>query len=500
MKLTDGPASPRAARVLFAASEALPFIKTGGLADVAYALPKALAAAGFAVRVALPAYRGILRVGEESGDRLLAEHTAYGHRFRVIERASEQPGLSWWLLDCPELFDRPGSPYADERGWGWSDNAWRYGVLSRLLAELACHGSWLPDIVHLNDWHTALTAAWLREWHAPLRTVFTIHNLAYQGQFGRREFDALGLPAHWWHVGGLEFHGDVNFIKAGILFADRLTTVSPTYAREIQTSRFGEGLDGALRSRAAALHGICNGVDTEAWNPATDAHLPRTYNLRTARAGKSRNKLALQNELGLEPSEQIPLIAFIGRLARQKGADLLLALESWFAQRTVQLVVLGSGEPELEQAFRAWAARNPKRVAAYLGYHEALAHRIEAASDLFVMPSRYEPCGLNQMYSQIYGSLPVVRRTGGLSDTVIDTTPATLADGTASGVLFDHDDPGGLHYGLTRGLEILAQPKLHRAVQKNGMTRDFGWQQAAAHYIALYLSLLPSVLPTRPDH
>ncbi len=486
--------------MLFAASEALPFVKTGSLADVAYALPKALVSAGLELRVALPAYRGLLDRGDSSGDRVVAVKEVYGHRFRVIERASVQPALCWWLLDCPELFDRPGTPYDDDRGWGWADNAWRYGVLSRLLAELAVSGPWLPDLVHLNDWHTALTAAWLREWHAPLRTVFTIHNMAYQGQFGRREFDALGLPSHWWHLGGLEFHGDVNYLKAGLVFADRLTTVSPTYAQEIQTPAFGEGLDGALRVRAAALQGICNGVDVEAWNPSTDRYLTRNYDARTAGAGKLRNKLDLQAELGLDASAQTPLIAFVGRLARQKGVDLLLALQDWFSEQPVQLVLLGTGERELEHALASWAARAPKRVAVRIGYDEALAHRIEAACDLFVMPSRFEPCGLNQMYSQIYGSLPVVRRTGGLSDTVIDTTAATLADGSATGVLFDHDDVGGLRYGLTRGLELLAQPKRYRAVQKNGMARDFGWPQAALQYIALYRSILPGVFLPSSDH
>ena len=464
-------------RVLFAAGEALPFSKTGGLADVAYALPRALARAGLDLRVFTLAYRGALDRLRDA--RTIAELDVRGQPMRVWEGVVDDGGLRAWLLDYPPLYARDGSPYTDGLGQEYGDNAWRFGCFGEAISRLALGVpglDWRPQRVHLNDWHTGLAALWLAR-HSPRpATVFTIHNLAYQGLFGRNEFDALDLPTGEWNPEALEFHGRFSFMKAGLLRSDAITTVSPSYAQEIQTPEFGERLDGVLRVRAGVLQGIANGIDAETWNPASDPLLFQTYDAKTVTGGKRANKRALQAQLGLEVSDARPLFGFIGRLAAQKGADLLLAAQAEFDRGAAQLVLLGAGDRGLEDAFRAWAASAPGRVAAHIGYDETLAHRIEAAADFFLMPSRYEPCGLNQMYSQRYGTIPIVHRVGGLRDTVSEQT----------GILFDHADPGGVRYGLSRALDLFADPAQLQAMQARAMARDFDWSVAARQYIELY--------------
>lgn len=470
----------RPLNILFAAGEALPFSKTGGLADVAYALPKALARLGEPVRVLTPAYRGALdRLGSP---RQVARLDVRGQTMTLWEGAIEGSGALAWLLDHPALYARAGSPYVDEQGRDFGDNAWRFGCFCEAIDQLAAGvpgTGWVPDVVHLNDWHTGLAALWLRQRARRPPVVFTIHNLAYQGIFPRHEFDALGLPPAHWHPEGIEFYGGFSFMKAGLLFADRITTVSPTYAREIQTPEFGERLDGVLRVRASVLQGIANGIDAEAWNPATDAHLAARYDAVGVQAGKAANKAVLQAALGLDVAADRPLFAFVGRLAHQKGADLLLEAVQAFEHGQAQLVLLGAGDRHLEAAFTAWADRAPGRVAARIGFDEALAHRIEAAADFFLMPSRFEPCGLNQMYSQRYGTVPVVRRTGGLADTVSADT----------GILFDHADAGGILHGFHEAMALYRQPERLQAYRLAGMARAFDWSQAADVYRETYRAL-----------
>lgn len=484
-----------ALRVLFTASEAHPIVKTGGLADVAEGLPGALARRGLDVRVALPAYRGWReRLGAV---RELTTLRAPGADFVVHEAHHPVTGVRLWLLDCPALFDRPGSPYEDAHGQPWPDNGIRFGrfaqAVARLAAESAATG-FAPGLVHANDWHTGLVMPWLREYAPRPAGVFTIHNLAYQGLFPAAEARALQLPEAWWHLEGVEFHGELSHLKAGIAYADAVTTVSPTHAREIQRPELGFGLDGLLRARSDRVHGILNGIDEHTWNPATDPHLAARYDAHTVAAGKQANAAALRRELGLPEARDALLVGVIARFAHQKGADLLPAAFAALRTLPLQFAVLGRGEPAMQAALAAWAAAHPEQVALRLGHDEALAHRILAGADVFLMPSRYEPCGLTQMYSQRYGTVPVVRRTGGLVDTVTDATPATLADGSATGVQFADADAEGIAWGLRRALELRAAGHWP-ALQQAGLRRHFSWDRAAGAYVDLYRSLAGSAGP-----
>jgi starch synthase len=474
-------------KVLHAASECFPLAKTGGLADVLAALPPALAELGAEVRVCIPAYRGLPQLLD--GLRRLGGMSLYGRDVEVLEGSLSGQSLRFWLVDCPALFDRAGNPYHDQQGRPWTDNALRFGCFSRVVAQLAAGiDGWKPDVLHLHDWQAALAAAWLAQAPTRPRLVYTIHNLAYQGVFGRAEFDALGLPQQMWQPDALEFWGGFSCMKAGLNFGDAITTVSPSYAREIQTSDFGHGLDGALRARGGVLRGILNGIDPHIWNPAIDPALAARYSLRNVVSGKAANKDAMRTELGL-PLGKMPLLIFIGRFAEQKGADLMLAARQGLMDLPLQIAVLGTGDRTLEQGFLEWSQAQPARVALALKLDEGMAHRLTAAADLQLMPSRFEPCGLNQMYAQRYGTLPVVRRTGGLADTVVDATPQTLEEGSASGVQFEHADAGGVLYGVRRALELLANKSQCIGLRRAGMTRDFSWRASAQAYLDLYQEL-----------
>ena len=480
-------------RVLFAASEAHPIVKTGGLADVAEGLPAALSRRGLDVRVVLPAYRGwrdTVGVVRELATVRVLERSFVVHEARDAHR-------TLWLLDCPELFDRPGTPYENEHGQAWPDNGIRFGLFARAVARLATEAAatgFAPDVVHANDWHTGLVMPWLRE-HAPRPAgVFTIHNLAYQGVFPAAEARALQLPASWWHLDGVEYHGELSHLKAGIAYADAVTTVSPTHAHEIQRPEFGFGLDGLLRARSERVHGILNGIDEHTWNPATDPHLAARYDAGSIDSGKQVNRAALCRELGLADARGALLVGVIARFAHQKGADLLPAAFAAVRGLPLQFAVLGRGEPAMQQALAAWAAAQPGQVALRIAHDEALAHRILAGADIFLMPSRYEPCGLTQMYSQRYGTVPVVRRTGGLVDTVTDATPEALRDGSATGVQFADADAEGIAWGLRRALDLRASEHW-RALQQAGMRRHFSWDRAAGAYVDLYRSLAGSAGP-----
>jgi starch synthase len=533
-------------RVLFVASEAYPLIKTGGLGDVCGSLPPALASLGAEVRLLLPAYRDVLaRLAEVQHltDIYVAEVNL---NVSLLEATLPGTRVPVWLLDCPPAYDRPGNPYLDARGQPWGDNAQRFALLARVATRIAQGNlglAWRPDVVHCHDWQAGLAPALLAQQAERPATVFTIHNLAYQGVFPRSTFVALQLPERLWSMDGLEFHGQLSFMKGGIAFADCVTTVSPTYAREIQTPAFGCGLDGLLRHRAAkrptgmsgvatpgmekagsrrgrrpgatqqplpgrastagirsreadtahrmpgaarsTLVGILNGIDTDEWNPQDDRHLVMGYSAERL-ADKLTNKLALQEQARLPREAHTALIGNVGRLVEQKGIDLVLAALPQLMQLPLQLVILGTGEASYERALRAAAARYPERLAVIIGYDEHLAHRIEAGADMFLMPSRFEPCGLSQLYSLRYGAVPIVHRVGGLADTVVDSKPANLAADTATGVVFDELTPAALTAAVERALALYRQPQIWRTIQRTGMRQDFGWRHSAAEYLKLY--------------
>ena len=480
-----------ASRILFATAESAPLIKTGGLGDVSAALPLALHRMGADVRVLLPGYPIVLEALGARRERA-ATMTALAHAgpTRLVE--GELPnGVPLLVIEHPWLFERPGGPYQDPAGVDWRDNAERFGLLSKVAAALAAGAgplAWRPDILHCNDWHTALAPAYLRLAPAPqtgCATVLTVHNLAYQGIFPREWVARLELPATSFTPEGVEFYGSLSFMKAGLQFADAITAVSPTYADEIQADMLGFGLAGVLRARRDALSGILNGIDTDEWDPARDPLLVARYDAADP-AAKSANREALRQALGLAAIEGAPLFGVVSRFVPQKGIDLVADIAERLVHLPAQLVVLGSGDVDLERRFQRLAARHPERIALQRGFDNPLAHRIEAAADAFLMPSRFEPCGMNQMYSQRYGTPPVVRRTGGLSDTVVDATPATLADGTATGFVFADASADALFAAVERATAAFRAPATWRALQRNGMARDFGWAQAARQYAAVY--------------
>lgn len=482
-------------KVLFVASEVYPLIKTGGLGDVVYSLPHALHAQGLDMRLVVPGYRALLQ--QLSAVRILGWLEVRGgdeiYSVRLLETQHPDFAFPLWVVDCPPLFDRTGNPYVSESGEDWPDNAERFTVFARIVARLgddALNLGWRPEVMHLHDWQTGLVAAFLHE-HGPRpRIVFTIHNLAYGGYFSHEDFVRLHIPSAWWHSEGVEFHGGFSMLKAGIVYADVVTTVSPTYAKEICTPEFGYGLDGLLRAHQGKLHGILNGIDTQVWNPASDAHLPAHYTAGRINPGKARNKRALLQRF-LGPIEDIqlniPVLGLVGRLVEQKGVDwVLAAMPVLLAETDVRFVLLGSGQTVYEQKLARLAKKHPERVLVEIGYDEPLAHLIEAGADIFLMPSRFEPCGLNQMYSLRYGTPPVVFKTGGLADTVVNVTEATLADGSANGFVFER--PGAVAFigAIRRALKLLRHPVLWRRVQQTGMRQSFDWAHSARQYLSLY--------------
>ena len=477
---------PTSNRILFAASEAYPLIKTGGLGDVAGSLPRALLGLKQDVRLILPAYADVqARAGRL---RTVAEFTLRHHSVSLLAGTLPGTRVPVWLIDCPELYDRPGNPYLGPDNKPWPDNALRYTIFAEAVAQVAgdlLGLDWQPDVVHCNDWQTGLIPALLTRQVSRPATVFTIHNLAYQGIFPYQTFLDLGLSPDLWHLDALEYHGQLSFIKGGLVFADQINTVSPSYAREIQTPDFGYGLDGLLRHRHETLSGIINGIDIKEWNPGTDPFLAENYNRRNL-ANKTVNKSALQHNLGLDTDADTLLIGFVGRLVEQKGVDILLDGMKEILSLPVQLAMLGSGEAQFESAMLKIAEQYAGRVAVKIGYSESLAHQIEAGADVFLMPSRFEPCGLNQMYSMRYGTPPVVRRVGGLADTVIDSSETSLSANTATGFVFSGDHGKDLYKTLARACELYEDKTSWKSVQLTGMGRDFSWQNSALEYLKLY--------------
>ena len=461
-------------RILFVTPEYAPLTKTGGLGDVSAALPAALRELGNDVRVLLPGYTEVLAKTRPVERATLR---ALGFDARLLETQ----GL--WILDCPALYRREGGPYQDATGSDWGDNALRFALLSRIAALLAGATSplaWRPDCVHCNDWPAALAAAYLAfDPDAQATSLLTVHNLAFQGNYDAALLARLELPAQSFTPEGVEFHGRLSFLKAGLAYADALTTVSPTYAREIQGEAFGCGLDGLLRRRRESLTGILNGIDTSLWNPAEDALLAAPYDAATLER-KALNKQALQFRLRLKVDPQLPLLGVVSRLTQQKGSDLLAEALDDLAALPAQVALLGKGEPRIEGALQAAAGRYPGMVSVTTGFDESLAHAIEAGADLFLMPSRYEPCGLNQMYSQRYGTPPVAHATGGLIDTIEDGE---------TGFLFARPETGALLAAVRRALEQRRDSDRWRRIQRRGMQRDFSWSAAARQYAALYSRL-----------
>ena len=478
--------------ILFASAEAHPLIKTGGLADVAGSLPRAIRRLRHDIRVIIPAYQVVLKQVEKF--TLVAHLDLEGVKQPVRIFCGRLPGstVAIYLVDSPEHFDRPGNPYTMQQGAVWPDNAERFTVFCRAIEVLALDAAgldWQPDLVHCNDWQTALVPPLLDQHAVRPATVFTIHNLAYQGLFDWRAFQKLNLPADFWSMEAMEFHNQFSFIKGGLVFADWISTVSPTYAEEIQTSKYGYGLEGLISHRSDNLSGIVNGVDYSVWNPGRDLHIPVQFNARSL-IHKLENKQALQEHFGLPVDETIPVFAVISRLVEQKGIDLILDIVPELVKQQAQLIVLGSGDKKLEAGIRNAVTAYPQQVAAHIGYDEALSHHIEAGADIFLMPSRFEPCGLNQIYSQRYGTVPIVRYTGGLADTVTNTTADTLEAKTATGFSFQEATATALIKAIKRALEHYRQPAIWQQLVCTGMKQDFSWKHSAKLYIALYETVL----------
>ncbi|MFT3670807.1 glycogen synthase GlgA [Aestuariivirga sp.] len=469
--------------VLSVASEVFPLIKTGGLADVVGALPSALKQHGVAMRVLVPGYPAVMK-WLATGKTLHNYADLFGGPARVM--FAEVAGMELMAVDAPHLYERPGNPYVGADGKDWPDNALRFAALSTVAADIGRGAlkTWTPDVLHLHDWQAALAAVDVRHRGGP-RTVVTVHNIAFQGQFPASVFPRLGLPAAAYAMEGLEYYGNVGFLKGGLATADMITTVSPTYAREICTPEFGMGLDGLLRARRQNTIGIVNGIDTEVWNPATDKALAAPYGAKTM-AKRKDNKRELEKRFGLEPGDGI-LHGVVSRLTWQKGLDILANLLDWLVANGGRLAVVGTGEPGIENAFAAAAQRHPGRIAIVAKYDEALSHLVQGGADTMLVPSRFEPCGLTQLYGLRYGCVPVVARTGGLADTVIDANEAALSAGVATGFQFSPVDEPSLQNALQRaGTMFTTAPAEWTRLQTNGMAADVSWERSAAHYADLY--------------
>ena len=475
-------------KILFVTSEAHPLIKTGGLADVCGSLPKALAELSNDIKLIIPNYQA-LKTTENV--RFLCSIRVDNRNINILETRMPDSNVIVWLVDYPAYYNYPGNPYVNEKGEPWPNNAERFGLFCRIAVEAAMdriNQDWKPDVVHCNDWQSGLVPAFLSLEHDRPSSVFTIHNMAYQGLFPASTAALLNLPGQLWHPAGLEFHEMLSFIKGGLIYADHITTVSPTYALEIQTPEFGYGLEGLLDHRKEYLGGIINGIDLDQWDSGTDSLIAQPYTAATLNK-KRFNKSALQTRFALPVNDRIPLFGLIGRLVEQKGIDLILECLPEMVNLNMQFVLLGSGDKNFEKQLKKLALEHPDKIAISIGYDEALAHLIEAGADIFLMPSRFEPCGLNQMYSQRYGTIPIVRKTGGLADTVTDTLPETLANHTASGIVFNEASSGALLEAIKRALILYSIPETWKKMQLNAMKKDFSWKRSAEQYLALYESL-----------
>ncbi|MEO5693032.1 MAG: glycogen synthase GlgA [Usitatibacter sp.] len=472
-------------KILFATSECAPVVKTGGLGDVSAALPFALRELGLDVRVLLPGYPSVLAAAADAPEACTLE--VLGFSIRLLD-ARLPSGVPLLVADCPKLYARGGGPYQADDGDDWDDNAVRFGVFSRLAAVLGSSASpldWRPDVVHCNDWPTALAPVYMHFDSSPrAASLITIHNLAFQGQFEADRLSSLAVAPAALGMQGMEFYGRMSFLKGALVYADAINTVSPTYAREIQGQELGFGLDGVLRSRSDRLYGVLNGIDTALWNPLDDPHIPNHYGPLTLER-KPANKRALRTRMGLNASDK-PLAAMVSRLSHQKGIDLLASAADALIKLGVQVAVVGTGDRALMEQLQVAAARHPGDFAIVIAFDEALAHLIEAGADMFLMPSRFEPCGMNQMYSQRYGTPPIANATGGLFDTVFDDGN----DATQTGFLMRTATPEALVTAVGRAVTAMKDPKGWRAIQLHGMAKDFGWDGPARKYREIYQKLV----------
>lgn len=478
--------------ILYCTSEAYPLIKTGGLADVSGSLPKALLQLEHDIRLILPAYPAALQQADaliEVASLDLPGSDETVHLLRGLMPDSELPV---YLVDAPAFFRRPGSPYTQPDGNDWPDNAERFALFARACVSLAlgqADADWQPELVHCNDWQTGLVPALLSLEEQRPATLFSIHNLAYQGLFPAQTFTTLGLPDALWSPESMEFYNMLSFIKGGIAHADWITAVSPTYASEITDDALGYGLAGLLRHRAAELSGILNGIDEDIWSPTSDSFIERKYDVHTLQ-NKLFNKFTLQRDLGLSIASQPLLLGYVGRLVEQKGVDLILDILEELFKHPVQLVIAGTGDPALEERLRAAEQHYPRQLSVFTGYHEQLAHNIQAGADALLMPSRFEPCGLNQMYSQLYGTVPIARRTGGLADTIVDFNQETISSHRATGFLFDSETPEALLATCLGALSLFRNDRVDWwKMVIAGMKRDFSWTRSARSYVTLYEQL-----------
>jgi len=479
-------------KVLQVGAEVFPLVKTGGLADVLGALPQALVAAGCDVRLLLPGFPAIL-AGLKKPVVVAEIGAAFGAaRVRLLRGTVAASGMVAYVVDAPYFYQRAGNPYLGADGNEWPDNAQRFGLLGWVAAQVAAGGldpAWSPDVLHAHDWHAGMACAYVAaNPGATVATVYTVHNLAYQGVFDARDFHLLGLPVAFMDPTRLEYHGRFSFMKAGLTNAHRVTTVSPSYAGEIATNEFGCGLDGVVRSRGADVSGILNGVDDAVWNPATDKDTSHPYSA-TDLAGKAAAKAALQKTLGLQVAASAPLFTIVSRLTSQKGLDLVLAAIPDLLAAGAQLAVQGSGDAALEKAFTDAAAAHPGKVAVRLGYDEPFAHQMIAGADAMLVPSRFEPCGLTQLYALRYGTVPVVRKVGGLIDTVVDATDAALQADTATGFMFGPATREALALAVHRTVHVFHQSAVWAQLQQRGMAQNFTWAAAAKQYLDLYRTL-----------
>lgn len=479
-------AAPSAKRILFAGSECFPLIKTGGLADVMGALPVALADRGLDVLTLVPGFPAVKKAVKKA--KKVGKLAKIGGGPVDLKIGKSPTGQMVLVAEAAHLFDIDGNPYLDASGKNRSDNGMRYAAFAKIAAEVALGNGfdWRADVVHAHDWQAGLTAAYLSlaEGDKPT-TIFTIHNLAFQGLFEKPLLPKIGLPEAMFSREGLEYWDKISFLKAGITYSDIVTTVSPTYAREIQTEEGGMGMGGLLKSRSDKLFGIANGIDTDVWNPETDRALPAPYSAKSI-TGKKKSKKALQDQFGLKTKSKGPLFAIISRLTGQKGLDLVARALPHIVGNDAQLVVLGSGDSALEEAFANAAASNPDHVGAYIGYNEALSHQIQAGADVMLVPSRFEPCGLTQLCAMRYGTVPLVARVGGLADTVVDANTAALRHSQGTGIQFSPVGFDQLIAAIDRTFELYWNPKQWARLRRNGMKEDVSWATPAAAYHALY--------------
>lgn len=487
-------------RVLFITPELGPLVKSGGLADVSAALPRALRDLGVDCRVLVPAYPAIRNALRAARDVAVVE--PFATLPAVTLTRGTLAGMPVFTVRCDQFYARGGTAYQDDQGRDWPDNARRFALLSYVAALLgsdACPIRWRPQILHCNDWPAGLVPAY-SQFRAGRRAaaLFALHNLAYQGNFDPDFVTTLGLPPNCFHMNGVEFHGRFSFLKAGLYYSDHIVTVSPTYAAEIQTENAGHGLHGLLHSRRDQLDGILNGIDDETWNPATDPYIVQRYTRRSL-SRKLLNKTDLQRRLGLAVEADIPLFGMVGRLVPQKGIDLMLDVLPDLMILPAQLAIVGTGDPAIELALRAAAAANRGGVGLSIGFVEALAHQIEAGADFFLMPSHHEPCGLNQMYSQRYGTPPIVHAVGGLADSVVDCTPKSMTSRTATGFAFAPFERQQFLAAIKAAYEVYRDRDRYRRLQLNAMATDFGWDASAKQYKELYEQLAAATVRCRHE-